>query len=966
MADNRPKRLIEVDLPIRRISDHARREKSIRYGHIATLHLWWARRPLAACRAVVLGGLLYDPVDEQCPQSFRDGAMAAMNVPGLPGKRPNDDREGLRGALLDFIATFANWDFAHEPTYLDTARALVSAAYPEGPPTILDPFAGGGAIPLEALRVGAEAWASDLNPVAVLVERVVLEYLPRFGDTIAEQVRDWGEWIRAHAEQELRSFYPLESDGSESVGYLWARTVQCEGPGCGAQVPLVRSFWLSKKGAASEALAVASRAADGQSHFRIIRPDADRAVPSGTARRGSATCLACGYTTPSQGVKRQLSARRGGAQDARLMAIRCNAPSGRGWRLPEEADREAASLAMRELEERSNAWRYELAMIPDEPFPGHDTRAFTPGVYGIHTWGDLFSPRQALCISTFARLVREAPIKAERSLEVAVRTILALAVDRLADFNASMCVLNPTGGRGLVHVFGRQALAMVWDFMETNPFNDVAANWQTCIDVVREVATAERRQKRVGTVQRSDAASLPLPDAFADAVITDPPYYDAVPYADLSDFFYVWLKRSLGNMHPDLLTERLTPKLEEIVVNPASIAADGQKKLGPFFERQMARAFAECRRVLKDDAVAVVVFAHKSTSGWEAMLQALVGAGWTVTASWPIDTERPGRLRAQNSAALASSVHLVCRPRSNEAGVGDWGTVLRQLQPRVDQWMLRLAEEGVVGADAIFACLGPALELYSRYDRVETAAGQIVPLGGATTSGDDYLSHVWAAVARAALRTIFADAEASGFEPDSRLAAVWLWTMGSGMVTATGADGDDISDEIDEGESGGALPAKVAGFVLPYDTARKLAQPLGADLEALSRRAGAAFEVKGSTARMLPVRERRRVLLDGGEPDRLMRPRRGPQTELFAEEAAAIPYRSLRPGPTRLDRIHQSMLLFAEDRADALRRFLVDEGVGSDPLFWRLAQAFSALYPPAIPEKRWIDGVLARKRMLRL
>ena len=423
----------------------------------------------------------------------------------------------------------------------------------------------------------------------------------------------------------------------------------------------------------------------------------------------------------------------------------------------------------------------------------------------------------------------------------------------MADFNASLCVLNSVGGRGLVHVFGRQALPMVWDFMETNPFNKEAANWATCIEVVDQVIN-QLPAVRSATVQRGSAISLPLPDQSIDALITDPPYYDAVPYADLSDFFYVWLRRSLLDVHPDLLADDLSPKAAEIIVNPAA-ALGTHQKLKPFFEAKMAEAFKEARRVLTDDGVAVVVFAHKSTEGWEAMLQALISAGWTVTGSWPIDTERPGRLRAQKSAALASSVHLVCRPRPIHAGVGDWSAILRELQPRVDAWMGRLSSEGVVGADAIFACLGPAIELYSRFDRIETAAGDPVPLGGRSSTGDDFLSHVWAAVARAALRTIFEEAEASGFEADGRLAAVWLWTLGAGKLAANGNEsvtpgslehsdtGADEDEEENDEDDGAATKTKLDGFILPYDTARKLAQPLGADLAEIGSRPGAAFGI---------------------------------------------------------------------------------------------------------------------------
>ena len=973
------RRLIEVDLPIRRISNEARREKSIRQGNISSLHVWWARRPLAACRAVVLAALLPDPADVHCSQTFRDGALRALQL--LPGKmRPQNDREGLRRALLDFIGDFSEWDRSADPIYIKAARDLVVAAYPDGPPSLLDPFSGGGSIPLEALRVGAEAWASDLNPVAILVQKVTLEYIPRYRDRLADGVRRWGARIGEQAATELGRFYPPDTGGNIPIAYLWARTALCEGPGCGSRIPLLRGMWLSKKAGGNVALKLHVVAREVS--FSIMRGPKASDVGPGTIRRGSLTCPVCGHTTAVAAIRSQFRTRRGGTHDARLLAVRFDDPNTgeRSWRLAEGADLEHEQAAVEELRQRQSAHRGRLSLVPDEPLPPQGTLGFRIQGYGMASWGDLFTPRQALALSCLVGLVsrnREsiASEVGDPGLADAISTCLALAVDRMADFNASLCVLNSVGGRGLKSVFARQALPMVWDFMETNPFNTEAANWATCIEVVDRVIN-QLPAVTPATVQRVSATSLPLPDESIDALITDPPYYDAVPYADLSDYFYVWLRRSLLDVHPDLLSEDLSPKAAEIIVNSAA-ALGTHRKLKPFFEAMMAEAFKEARRALKDDGVAVVVFAHKSTEGWEAMLQALVSAGWTVTGSWPIDTERPGRLRAQKSAALASSVHLVCRPRPVHAGVGDWSAILRELQPRVDAWMGRLSSEGVVGADAIFACLGPAIELYSRFDRVETAAGEQVPLGGRSSTGDDFLSHVWAAVARAALRTIFEEAEASGFEADGRLAAVWLWTLGAGKLAANGndtvplhrtEDSDTDADDDDEEEldDDNAPMPKLAGFILPYDTARKLAQPLGADLAELGNRPGAAFEVKGAIARMLPLSERRMHLFDsdGVVPSN---PRhRTAQVSLFAEDVVAVSFGGVKPGATTLDRLHQAMLLFAEDRGGDLRRLLVEDGAGEDERFWRLADALSKLYPATSSEKRWVDGVLARKRMLNL
>jgi hypothetical protein len=429
----------------------------------------------------------------------------------------------------------------------------------------------------------------------------------------------------------------------------------------------------------------------------------------------------------------------------------------------------------------------------------------------------------------------------------------------------------------------------------------------------------------------------------------------------MADYFDAWFELTLGRS-----TDYEAAKEVEIAVNAADIGPDGVKKDLAYYQSSMRQALSDARRALRPDGIGVVVFADKTTAAWESLLNSLVDAGWTVTASWPIDTEMGSRLRARDTAALASSVHLVCRPRPIDAGVGDWSAILRELPTRVDSWMRRLAEEGVVGADAIFACLGPAIELYSRFERVETAAGNAVPLGGAGPEGLDYLTHVWAAVAQAAMQTIFDEAEARGFDAESRLAAVWLWTVGAAVVSNGSGVGEAHEVQTDDEEDGWTAPSSMSGYPLPYDTARKLAQPLGADLAELSRRPGAAFAVAGGTARLVAVSERRRALLgEGGQQSQTLRLHQ-PQGELFTATDVGADFATVVPATTTLDRLHQAMLLFADDRGDGVRRLLVDAGVGADPLFWRLADALSKLYPPASPEKRWVDGLLSRKRMLNL
>ena len=1003
-----PKRLIEVDLPIKRISAHARREKSIRHGHISTLHIWWARRPLAACRAVICAALWPDPADANCPQAFIQTAWTEMKAwttherqallspesrPHFEALRQNPDHPvnpvQLRGLLLDFIADFANWDNSTVREYLATSRALTQAAHealggvPGTRPLVVDPFAGGGSIPLEALRVGADAFASDLNPVPVLLNKVVLEYIPKYGQRLADEVRKWGEWIKREAEKELAEFYPKDTDGATPIAYLWARTIQCEGPGCGAEVPLIRSLWLCKKSNRSLALQLLPNKKAKRVDFKIIvkqhggwvnQDDCKEKISDpkfeGAVKRGSATCPCCGYTTPVARVREQLKVRRGGACDARLFAVVTTSSSeqGRSYRLPTNNDLKDAHRASEKLTATRATHTGQFALVPDEKLDIRGIRHTWAMIYGLERWGDLFMPRQALVLTSLFRILLDACRKrGNDEMSAALQVCLALAIDRQANALTSLSRWHTTGEK-IEGVFARQAIPLLWDFAEVNPFSGSSGDLDGAIEWVVKVCDANAFLAGAdGHVVAASATQHPLADYSANAFITDPPYYDAVPYAFLSDFFYVWLKRGLANLHFDFLGRDAVPKDEEIVVDRTHELSNTTHDIA-FYERELAKAFNEGRRVARPDGIGVIVFASKTTASWEAILKAVVDAGWIITGSWPIDTEMETRIAAAGQARLASSVHLVCRPRENlnsSDEIGDWRDVLQALPIRIHEWMPRLAEEGVVGADAIFACLGPALEIFSRYSRVEKSNGETVTL-------KEYLEHVWAAVAKEALALVFKDADTLGFEEDARLTAMWLWTLNAGSSTAENADGAEAEGDDDD-ESGGGKGGKAkGGFMLEYDAARKIAQGLGAHLEDLT----SLVEVSGEQARLLPVGERAQHLFGKNDAtlagQNLKRKKRDAQMDMFkvlgdadAEGGTTFGETKVeRHGATVLDRIHQSMILFAAGRSEALKRFLVEDGAGRDPRFWRLAQALSALYPSHTEEKRWVDGVLARKKGL--
>ncbi|NLF16008.1 MAG: DUF1156 domain-containing protein [Lentisphaerae bacterium] len=606
-----------------------------------------------------------------------------------------------------------------------------------------------------------------------------------------------------------------------------------------------------------------------------------------------------------------------------------------------------------------------MSLYPEEMTPrgggSGAGRAFSQRNYGMERFCDLFTPRQSLALATLAERISSIRLD-DAGLQEAVKAVLAFALDKQADLSNSLCRWEPMA-QCPRQLFGRQAIAMVWDFAEGAVLGDSSGSWAVSLGGELAGLRSLAATWQAGTARQADAAQHPLPDDSVELFFTDPPYYDAIPYSDLSDFFYVWEKRCLG-----MNEVALTPKDEECIVDEV------KGKDRAFFEATMQRAMAEGRRMLTPAGLGTVVFAHKSTDGWEAQMQAMVGAGWTITASWPVDTECGSRLRAQDSAALASSVHLVCRPREDEhgkttGGVGDWRDVLAELPKRIGEWLPRLSAEGVVGADAIFACLGPALEIYSRYSSVEKASGERVELR-------EYLGEVWAEVARQALSMIFAGADASGFEEDARLTAMWLWTLRTGASAAEDAESAEEEASDDGDDSAGARSSRTTrlpGYPLEYDAARKIAQGLGCHLETL----GGLVEVKGDQATLLSAAARAGYLFGRDDLATARRPgkRKVPtqQPDLFRQlglpsdaevEQEQAEFERPAAGKTTLDQLHQSMLLFSGGRGNALARFLVEDGVGAKAQFWVLAQALSALYPPNTDEKRWVDGVLARKKGL--
>jgi adenine-specific DNA methylase len=480
------KRLAEVDFPIAAVSAHSAREKSIRHGHPSTLHLWWARRPLAACRAMLLALLLPDPCDENCPEQFKDDARNLLEkVQGKPGPKNLD----LRKALLKFIGEFSNWDLTANQRYLEVGRGLIKAAHGEETPLIVDPFAGGGSIPLEALRLGCEVFASDLNPVACLILKVMLEDIPRHGHKLAEEIRRVGAEIKKHGEKELAQYYPADQDGATPIAYLWARTVKCESPNCGAEIPLIRSFWLCKKASRFRALrtkVLKSKDKTPKIDFEVFAPKSEKDVAAGTVARAKATCLACERVLAPDRVRAQLRQQRGGADavfdangsrigGALLLAVVTlqDEKAGRQYRLPNDRDYAAIWKAHKALEKLAGEKLPSgVTVIPDESLPPQGTLGFRVQLYGMTRWSDLFTARQKIALATLAGQHRKT---------AADSAAIVLTLGKLADLSNSICSWEPVAECPR-NVLAGGRIRPAWNFAEGVTTSEASGGFAICVD----------------------------------------------------------------------------------------------------------------------------------------------------------------------------------------------------------------------------------------------------------------------------------------------------------------------------------------------------------------------------------------------------------------------------------------------------------------------------------------------------
>ena len=738
-----PKKLIEVALPLEAINAESAREKSIRHGHPSTLHLWWARRPLAAARAVIWSNLVDDPSSH--PEQFPT----------------EEDQNRERQRLFALLEKLVKWENSNDPEILAAAREEILRSTGNNPPPLLDPFAGGGAIPLEAQRLGLEAHAHDLNPVAVMINKAMIEIPPKFAGQapvnpeararldagggwtgakgLAEDVRYYGEWMKQQAFQKIGHLYPkvkvpAAQGGGEAtvIAWIWARTVKCPNPACGCEMPLVRSFVLSKK-KGKEAW-VEPIFENGKTQYSVHHEG--KPAIEGTVNRKGAVCACCGAPVEYPYIRQES---REGRMSAQLMAVVAEGNRGRLYITPDEEQ-----ILSAQVDKPEQYPQGELAY-----YPGH----LNTNVYGLNEFHKLFTNRQLTALTTFSELVSEAQKQAEadavaaglpndhialseggtgaRAYGEAVGVYLAFSIDRLADRSSSICSWD-SGYVKIRNTFGRQAIPMTWDYAEGNPFSNSTGSFSSTVDWIYE-CLLEFPSSMQGLVKQFDAQSdCGLRDIM---ISTDPPYYDNIGYADLSDFFYVWMRQALKQTYPNLFRTMLVPKAEELVATPYRF--DGSvEKARDFFEDGMLHTCRQIYEYAREDIPVTIYYAYKqsdtdtdetetktASTGWETMLSAVIQAGFAITGTWPMRTEMANRSIASGANALASSIVLVCRKRPEDAPMVTRRSFIAELKRELRPALQKLQRSNIAPVDLAQSAIGPGMGVYSKYSQVLESDG---------------------------------------------------------------------------------------------------------------------------------------------------------------------------------------------------------------------------------------------------
>jgi putative DNA methylase len=832
------KKLIEVALPLEAINVASAREKSIRHGHPSTLHLWWARRPLAACRAVIFTSLVDDPDDPEAPPEFVAACRALPKGKNATGvDQQGNSADTPRQRLFDFIERLVTWEATTDEKILNTARELIRLATDGNPPPLLDPFAGGGSIPLEAQRLGLEAHASDLNPVAVMINKALIEIPPKFagcppvnprdrqkvGGTgnwkgaagLAADVRYYGEWMRERAWERIGHLYP-KHNGETVIAWLWARTVKCPNPACGAQMPLITTFELSKK---KSRRAWLEPQVDRQSRVTFIVKQGKGKIsdPPKVGRGASFRCIVCAEIAPEQHIKIESTQKR---MESQLIAIVTEGTNGRNYHAPDRYQAEISKSA-------KPKWRPTQEM-------NRDTRDLVSGRgYGFFIWADLFTPRQLAALATFNDLVAEAreqiladaigaglrdsvPLRdggtgAQAYCE-AVSIYLSLGLSKLADYNSSLVLWSPSRDQAKP-TFARQALAMVWDYAEVNPFAGAAGDLNTTLTGLGRIIEHNLPAHGIGLARQADATTIKNTKAIC--ISTDPPYYDNISYADLSDFFYIWQRPLLKEVYPDLFGTLLVPKSQELVATRYRFKGDLDAAT-LHFETGLIQAFFQMRDIIPLHFPLTVYYAFKqeevvadgtASTGWETMLNGLIKSGFSIAGTWPIRTERSVRTISLGTNALASSIVLVCRPRPENAPVTSRRDFVNALRHELPAALREMQSGNIAPVDLAQASIGPGMAVYSRYSKVLEPNGDRLSVRTALQLINQVLDE------------FLAETEGD-LDPDSRFAVAWFEQYGfkSGDFGVADVLARAKNTSVDGLRSAGVLTAGAGSVrLLPWD-----------------------------------------------------------------------------------------------------------------------------------------------------
>lgn len=1002
------KKLIEVAMPIKEISSESVRDKSIRHGHISTLHLWWARRPLPVCRAVVFASLVPDPLDENCPQAFRDAVKLLLkDHKGMDAYKPYADipytasvdpmEDNLRNRLLMFIGKFSDtymkggdktpakdklsdaslikWDNKNDEEIIGKARKLIWVAHNSGQssvvggqerdiapgtssakqsaddlladfdkhykaikdaendlystadrhlestavkqketklhdaieafldkmPRVFDPFAGGGAIPLEASRLGCRSFGNDINPVAHIIQKGSLEFPQKYGKPIIysreEFIKRYGEEefkrvtaenpiaaasgkvkienrlsfdvefyakeLLKRVEEEIGHFYPADENGKKPIAYYWARVARCGNPTCQIDVPLLKGFYLvNTKEKQFHLKPVLTEKTIG---FEICRGKFDG---EGWNQRTNLKCPICGSVTDSKALKEQFKA---GQTSERLLAIIEEGPSGKCYRLPRDDEFQIFEQIPLSVD------------APQEHLEIGNTRNFnTPG-WGISRYGQMFSLRQLLTMQVFVNKLIELKIELSFADDYckAIVTYLGLWFDRIVVANTSFGVWH-TGRETLERIMGRQAIPMVFDYPESNPFCRSSGSALNQLEWLTKYFESESYCSFTTSLQNSSSGEKEqFPAKYLSAVVTDPPYYDAIAYADISDFFYVWLKRTLGDVYPENFATPKTPKLEECTAlkhhhNGSDEAAKRH------FENKLLQIFDAIEHQTQD--VVSVMFAHQSTEAWTTLCNSILGAQLNITGSWAIDSEMMGALKGKQ-AFLSSSVTVACVP-ANRRGFGDYKQVQAAIEKKVEDEVAELYGLGFRGADLLTACFGKAVGEFGKYKRVEKASGDEVTVA-------ELLEMTREAAFNALLK---------GFKGDdfTKFYIGWLELYGF-----TESDFDDA--------------AKFTKVSLSVDVSELFTHGIF-------------------------VRNGNRQTLAGLEERIQAKPNLG--------ESQASPL---------IDQVHRLMWIYKNGNRPAILKFISEHNVSADSSFWRVLTSLQELLPKDIDDEKQVSGLLANK-----